>query len=67
MMAHAGKDPYWQASVSAETKEFPELTEVIADKCASCHMPLAHFDATTNGEVPLVVGDGYLNPENLLS
>ncbi|MBN2045381.1 MAG: hypothetical protein JW757_10205 [Anaerolineales bacterium] len=66
MMAHSAKDPYWQASVSTEIKEFPELAEVIADKCASCHMPLAHFDAVSNEEIPLVVGDGYLNPQNPL-
>ena len=66
MMAHSAKDPYWQATVSTETEEFPELTEVIADKCASCHMPLARFDATANGETPLIVGDGYLNPTNQL-
>ncbi len=62
MMAHAAKDPYWQATVSTETEEFPELTEVIADKCASCHMPLAHFDATVNGETPLDRGRGLSQP-----
>jgi hypothetical protein len=66
MMAHSAKDPYWHATVSTETREFPELTEVIADKCASCHMPLARFDAVTNEETPYIVGDGYLNPENPL-
>ena len=66
MMAHAAKDPYWQASVSSETAEFPELAEVIADKCSVCHMPLARFDAVANDETPLVLGEGFLNPANRL-
>lgn len=66
MMAHAANDPYWQTTVSAETEEFPELAAVIADKCATCHMPLAHFDAQTNGQPTLILADGFLNPANKL-
>jgi hypothetical protein len=61
MMAHSAKDPYWQASVSTETAEFPELTQEIAERCSRCHMPLAHFDAIANGETPLILGQGFLD------
>ena len=64
IMAHAAKDPYWLATVSSETAQFPELEAVIADKCASCHMPLARFDAAANEETPLIFGEGFLSPAN---
>jgi hypothetical protein len=66
MMAHSARDPYWQATVSTETVEFPELAEVIASKCAGCHMPLASLDAHANGITVLVLEDGFLNPANPL-
>ncbi len=66
MMGHAAKDPYWLATVGSETEEFPQLEAVIADKCATCHMPLAHFDAQVNEQPTLILGDGFLNPANLL-
>jgi mono/diheme cytochrome c family protein len=66
MHAFAAIDPYWQASVSAEVVENPDLVGVIEDKCANCHMPLAHFDATTNGEAAPVLADGFANPDHPL-
>ncbi|MBN2045382.1 MAG: hypothetical protein JW757_10210 [Anaerolineales bacterium] len=66
MMAHSARDPYFQASVSAETSLFPERNGEIAEECARCHMPLAHFDATANHEPPLILEQGYLNPANEL-
>lgn len=64
MMGHAAKDPYWLATVGSETEEFPELKAAIADKCATCHMPLAHFDAQVNEQATLILGDGFLSPAN---
>lgn len=49
MMAHASKDPYWRAKVSAEIAKFPELREVIEEKCARCHMPMASVQAKVDG------------------
>jgi hypothetical protein len=66
MHAFAAVDPYWQASVSAEVVENPELAAMIEDKCATCHMPLARFDATAYGETTGVIGAGFANPENPL-
>jgi hypothetical protein len=64
MHALAAVDPYWQASVSAEVVENPELSAVIENKCATCHMPLAWFDANANGETGFVLGEGFANSEN---
>lgn len=64
MMANAARDPYWQAAVRAEVIRNPQVQEVIEDKCANCHMPMAWFDASANEEEVHVLEDGYLNPEN---
>lgn len=66
MMGHSAKDPYWLATVGSETEEFPELEAVIADKCATCHMPMAHFDAQVNEQPTLILADGFLNPAHQL-
>jgi hypothetical protein len=43
IMAHAAKDPYWQASVRREVGDHPAAAGAIEDKCATCHMPMARF------------------------
>jgi hypothetical protein len=45
MMANAARDPYWLASVRVEGLKRPEYREIIEDKCATCHMPMARFTA----------------------
>ena len=50
MMAHAARDPYWQASVRRETIDHPALAEEIEDTCATCHMPAARATARASGE-----------------
>ncbi|NOY10703.1 MAG: hypothetical protein GXO67_01165, partial [Archaeoglobi archaeon] len=54
MMSHASKDPYWRAKVSYEIEKFPELRDVIEEKCARCHMPMASVQATSDG-VPVSI------------
>lgn len=49
MMAHAARDPYWQAGVRREIMEHPGHRAAIEDKCATCHMPMAHFTARVHG------------------
>lgn len=49
MMAHAVRDPYWQATVAAEVRRFPALREVIEDKCTNCHAPMGHAEAHAGG------------------
>jgi hypothetical protein len=67
MMANAARDPYWQASVSAEILENPHLQEIIEDRCATCHMPMAHIAATESGDEVRILGEGgLLDPSNPL-
>jgi len=62
MMANAARDPYWLAAVKAETLVFPELAEVIEEKCATCHMPLARIESTAGSMEPLIFREGFINP-----
>jgi len=49
MMAHASRDPYWQASVRRETIDHPSVGDQIQDECAACHMPMARYRARIQG------------------
>ena len=49
MMAHAAKDPLWQAKVSTEVDENPHLQSIIEDKCTTCHAPLGRTEAVYHG------------------
>src|SRR5687768_2181780 len=49
MMANSSRDPYWQASVRREIMDHPMAREAIEDECSKCHMPMARFEAKTNG------------------
>lgn len=67
MMANAARDPYWIASVRAETLVNPQLRETIEHKCATCHMPMAHTLAVAGDSTAAVLDDGYLNPDHPLN
>jgi hypothetical protein len=49
MMAHAAKDPYWQAAVRREITDHPTAAAAIEDKCSTCHMPMARYEAHLGG------------------
>lgn len=66
MMANAAKDPIWQAKVASEVSRTPALKEIIEDKCATCHMPMAYTQAHVDGTPVLILDDGFLNPTNAL-
>ena len=66
MMANAAKDPIWQAKVASEVSRTPGMKEVIEDKCATCHMPMAYTQANADGTPALILDDGFLNPSNPL-
>ncbi len=51
MMAHAARDPYWQASVRREVMDNPGLQAEIEDTCATCHMPMARTAARADGRL----------------
>ena len=50
MMAHASRDPYWQASVRRETLVYPTAQAEIEHECAACHMPMSRYLAKVNGK-----------------
>lgn len=62
MMANAARDPYYQASVRAEVLSHPQHRELIEEKCATCHLPMAHFTQATLGRAAQVLDDGLLGP-----
>lgn len=49
MMANAARDPYWHAAVRREVVDHPQSQAAIEDKCSTCHMPMARFDAAAAG------------------
>lgn len=49
MMANAGRDPYWMAGVRREATDHPESLKLIEDECTVCHMPMARYQAHTEG------------------
>jgi mono/diheme cytochrome c family protein len=66
MMANAAKDPFWQAKVASEVDRNPHLREVIEDKCATCHMPMAYTQANVDDFPTTILNDGFLDPANTL-
>lgn len=57
MMANAARDPYWQATVIAESIDHPELVAVIQDKCTNCHTPMGHEQSHADGASAYALGD----------
>jgi hypothetical protein len=49
MMANSARDPYWHAAVRREVTDHPSAQAAIEDKCSTCHMPMARFDAAAAG------------------
>ena len=61
IMANSARDPYWQAAVRRETIDYPAAASAIQNECATCHMPMASFEAHVAGrplEVFARLGDG---------
>lgn len=51
MMANSARDPYWHAAVRREVMDHPESQAIIENECATCHMPMAHYQANANGNM----------------
>jgi mono/diheme cytochrome c family protein len=66
MMANAARDPYWQASVRLQVADYPHLADVIEEKCATCHTPMAHVTAREAGEGSPLLDDGFLQADHEL-
>jgi hypothetical protein len=45
MMAQSARDPFWRAKVTHEMMVNPAHSEVLQDKCTSCHAPAGHYQA----------------------
>ena len=58
--AQAALDPYFLATVRSEVDQFPEVREIIEDKCASCHMPMAATSLHLEGVKAAILDDGLL-------
>ncbi len=63
-MANAARDPYWQASVRREVLSNPDFQEVIEDKCATCHMPMARTTDVSEGGTGAILDQGYVDPQH---
>ncbi len=50
MMANSSRDPYWQAAVRREVTDHPHAQAKIENECSTCHMPMAHFEASIAGQ-----------------
>jgi hypothetical protein len=66
MMANSARDPYWQASIRSEVLSNPDYQEIIEDKCATCHMPMARSTMAARDQRGQVLDDGFLDPKNEL-
>lgn len=64
--AQAARDPYFLASVRAETQEFPEQQAMIEDTCATCHTPMADYTRSAEGKAGQLLDDGFLDPDDPL-
>lgn len=51
MMANSARDPYWHAAVRREVMDHPESQAFIENECATCHMPMAHYQANAEGKM----------------
>lgn len=50
IMANSARDPYWQAGVRRESIDHPEAKADIEDECSVCHMPMARYEAKSQGK-----------------
>jgi hypothetical protein len=64
MMANSARDPYWEATVRAETILNPELQDVIEHKCATCHMPMAWFTISQDDKSAVILGENLRSDGN---
>ena len=67
LMANAAKDPFWQANVSTEISENPQLKSAIEDACALCHMPAARTQALADKNPVAVLENGFLSGSHSLN
>ena len=62
IMANSARDPYWQGSVRRESLDHPTSQAAIENECSTCHMPLTHFTARSEGREAQVFSHLPLGP-----
>jgi hypothetical protein len=67
MMANSARDPYFLASVRAESLRHPERREEIEDVCATCHMPMGRTTLAADGGRGTIFEGGLADPEHDLN
>jgi hypothetical protein len=67
MMANAGRDPYWQAGVRREILDHPAAQAAIEEECSTCHMPMAHYEATLAGGEARIFAHLPYRPDDAMS
>ena len=53
-MAHAARDPYWQASVRREVTDHGGAGAAIENECSRCHMPMHNVTVQAGGRLAQV-------------
>ncbi len=66
MMANSAKDPLWRAKMSSEIARNPALREIIEDKCATCHTPMARTEAITTESPVALLDKGFFSSQHAL-
>lgn len=64
LLANAGRDPFFLASVRFEGAARPEAREQLETTCAACHMPMAYFTAVSQDQPATILDGGFLDPEH---
>src|ERR1700676_1148810 len=49
IMGNSARDPYWQARVRRGALDHPGSKASSEDECATCHMPMARYEAKVEG------------------
>jgi mono/diheme cytochrome c family protein len=66
IMANAGRDPFWLASLRGEVEAHDDMRTSIEETCATCHMPMGAWLAAAGGDRPAVLGEGMASPDDPL-
>jgi mono/diheme cytochrome c family protein len=66
LLANAGRDPFFLASVRLEGAARPEAREQLETTCAACHMPMAYFTAVSQDQPATLLDGGFLDPDHEL-
>jgi hypothetical protein len=52
MMANSARDPFWRAKVTHESLVNPAHSQVLQDKCTTCHAPAGNYQSKLRAHQP---------------